>query len=279
MKTSIAFLFVSFFLFSNIYAQQKKDLEFGLSLGAALYSGDLSSGEVSDYLEDLRPAIGAFGKMNFNSWSAGKLSLTLSQLTGDDDPGSRNENRNLNFRSHLVELSATFEIHPFSFGRKEMRKFSPYLYGGVAAFHFNPKTDIDGTRHNLQPLGTEGQGIAGNEGKYNRVQAALIFGGGLRLRLKNGWAIFGEIAPRFTFTDHLDDVSSTLVDYNQLISNNGSTAAAASNRDPKFDPSDATSIIYQRGGDARDFYLIGTIGISKKFGSSIHSKGTGCPGF
>ena len=72
--------------------------------------------------------------------------------------------RNLSFKSNILELSALAEFNfaPYGPGPTE-QKWTPYLFGGFALFHFNPMaqyTLADGNTQwaELQPLCTEGQG-------------------------------------------------------------------------------------------------------------------------
>ncbi len=62
-------------------------------------------------------------------------------------------------------------------------RFTTYLYGGIAVFHFNPWAyDNDGNKIHLQPLSTEGQGVAAfpSQKKYKLTQLALPFGAGIK---------------------------------------------------------------------------------------------------
>ena len=89
---------------------------------------------------------------------------------------------------------------------------TPYLFGGFSVFHFNPKADFGGSNIELQPLGTEGQGIDGKK-KYKRIQFALPIGGGIKISVgKIGIGI--EVGARRTYTDYLDDVSTKYIDPN-----------------------------------------------------------------
>jgi hypothetical protein len=66
--------------------------------------------------------------------------------------------RNLSFKSNLKEAFAVLEVSLLDFSAK---KFTPYAYGGVVVFHFNPYTyDTNNAKVFLEPLSTEGQGLA-----------------------------------------------------------------------------------------------------------------------
>ncbi len=88
-----------------------------------------------------------------------------------------------------------------------------YLFAGGGAVAFNPKGQYtDGSWHKLQPLGTEGQGITPGLKKYSRVTGLIALGGGFRLALNRYWGVGFELGMRKTFSDYMDDVSTTFPD-------------------------------------------------------------------
>jgi hypothetical protein len=102
----------------------------------------------------------------------------------------------------------------------------------------------------LQPLGTEGQGLDGYDDKYNQLIAAIPLGLGLRFWLGDRISLLIEGSTRLLFTDYLDDVSDRPVVYEDILLGNGATAASLSN--PGIIPgSDEATQPYRRG-DARN---------------------------
>jgi len=96
---------------------------------------------------------------------------------------------------------------------------------------FNPTTEYQGQTVELQPLGTEGQGLPGEPAKYELNQLAIPFGGGLKISIKERWelGILGNI--RYVFTDFLDDTSTNYADdYDLLVATNGNLAGELSSR-------------------------------------------------
>ena len=148
--------------------------------------------------------------------------------------------RNLTFRSHIYEgsLVAEFNFRPYGPGATEGR-WTPYLFGGVAVFHFGPETQYtapDGTASwvALQPLCTEGQGttVYTERRPYPLTQVCMPFGVGMRWRLSKNVSLTAEYGFRKTWTDYLDDVSTTYVGSEVLLAEvqDGVLAAALADR-------------------------------------------------
>lgn len=146
-----------------------------------------------------------------------------------DDKGSRAQDRvqrNLHFRSDLNEYSISLEAELFN-AIPWFRKwaFRPYISAGVALFTFNPQAKQNGIWYDLQPLGTEGQGLPGSSTElYSLRQVSIPVGGGFRYHLNQNAIISFEVIPRITFTDYLDDVSSSYPDMDLLRSHRGELA-------------------------------------------------------
>ena len=95
--------------------------------------------------------------------------------------------------------------------------WTPFVYGGISLFHFNPQAENkNGEWVDLQPLGTEGQGTTtlfdgATRKQYSLIQFAIPLGGGLKIAVTPSFNIILEYGFRKTFTDYLDDVSTTFV--------------------------------------------------------------------
>jgi len=98
---------------------------------------------------------------------------------------------------------------------KGLRGYEIYMYGfaGVGIFYFNPKTEIDGHVYELQPMGTEGQGSVPTREKYSRIQMCIPVGIGFKYTIDRAWGVGLELGLRKTFTDYIDDVSTTYFDF------------------------------------------------------------------
>ena len=247
--TSLAFLALLFCVVaaSSASAQQfnrrKLYNTVSVHLTAMNYFGDLvpKTSFTSFRLGATRPNLGVSYMHRFSPRLSGRGSLSYGRITGDDAlAASKTDNdasyryyRNLSFRNDIVEMSGVAVIDLFENRGTYLkrREFAPYVFGGIAAFHHSPKALLDGEYIALQPLGTEGQ-QGGYQGRtpYKRFQFSLPFGAGIRYKLDRQYDIGFEIGWRKTFTDYLDDVSSTYATQETL----SAEARVLANRSPEL---------------------------------------------
>ncbi len=234
--------------------------EAGILAGVSSYQGDLSPSNLKTSLGKFHVAFGAFGRYNINNYFSARLGLNYGTISGDDAKEDRK--RNLSFRSNLLEFAVTGEWNILGYQPYALQKvFSPYLFVGIGFVHFNPRALYEGEWVELQPLGTEGQGMPTHGGKYSLVELTIPFGGGFKYAINDQWNVGIEFGFRKTFTDYLDDVSRDYVDEEQLIAGNGPLAAALANRSGEIIRGGT-----KRGNDAiHDWYLISGISISYNF--------------
>lgn len=248
--------------------------EFHLGLGATSFLGELGGANQigTNGLKDLefsmsRPAVEAAYHYVIIPELKLKGSLLYGLLKGDDRLTTEKfrNNRNLHFRSPVVEITAQLQYFPFKekishlyrirgTRGKKTSFLSPYVSTGISAFYFNPKAKYtDGRWYALQPLGTEGQGLAGGPARYKRFQIGIPLGIGLNYAMNKVWSIGIEFSGRITFTDYIDDVSTVYYDNTTILNNSGAVAAYFA--DPsKHDPDlilqsgiDPTTTGFQRG--------------------------------
>lgn len=202
------------------------------ALGATNFLGDLGGANQigTNGLKDIelaltRPALGAGIRFKIASHFAAKGNFFWGIVRGDDKLTQEffRHQRNLNFKSNIFELSGQVE---FKFSRDQKghvyqikgvrgmkrKERDIYLFAGAGAVSFNPKGLYQGTWYKLQPLGTEGQGLKAGVKKYSRITGLIALGGGFRLALNRYWGIGFELGMRKTFSDYMDDVSTTYVD-------------------------------------------------------------------
>lgn len=270
---------VSFFL-------KAQSLHVGVFGGISNYQGDLV-----DKLFNSRFSKGATGITAgyelTEHWTV-RGGFTFTKLTGDDkyNPKTYLQARNLSFSSSIAELSVVGEYATFDLNEK---RWTPYLFGGVALFHFNPYTfDLAGSKIYLKPLSTEGEGLTGYGLKpYSLTQLALPFGGGFRYALSDDIRVGLELGIRKLFTDHLDDVSGNYAGEADLLRERNPLAAAYAYRG---DEVPSGNPVYpekgaQRGGALqKDWYYMTGLTLSFRLGNngtgfSNHGKrrGYGCP--
>lgn len=201
--------------------------EFGGFLGAGWYFGDLNP----DFsLNHPGPAIGLIGRHNFNDRIGLALTGNYTFVEGNDawseNPYQRA--RNLSFRSNIFDFGGRFEFNfmRYKHGSQDYW-FTPYVFGGISVFVFNPKAELNGEWYALRDLGTEGQ-FTGEE--YYILQPALNYGLGLKFDLSYEWSINIEIDARKLWTDYLDDVSSVYADKLEIDALRGPIAVALSDR-------------------------------------------------
>ncbi len=256
--------FVLVLLLLSTFTLQSQTFEIGLYGGLSYYDGDLAPNRLELYFQTLHPAGGALLRANVAPWLSFRLGYTNMTLSGDDALSGRN--RGLNFETNINEFALSGELNLFQWHLFNTDFFvEPYLYGGAAVFHFSPTAEYERQTYQLQPLGTEGQGLPGYEAPYELWQWAALGGGGIKLHLDENWILGFEGSGRITFTDHLDDVSGVSIVYQDILEGNGELAARLSR--PSFDPEkgDPTRP-YRRGGPARDYFFTVGATITYLFG-------------
>ncbi len=239
---------------TDIFAQQRgyPKMEVGLTLGMTQFLGDLGGGrgDGRPFFFDTdwrfsRPAIGLYYRHHYSDIFRLTGAFNFTQVKGDDaastNPGR--EARGLHFKSNIWEFYGQAEVSPFK--RMMMpKKWDIYMFGGLGLFKFNPKAEYQGDWVELQPLGTEGQGLPEYPGmeKYKRLQFFVPMGIGFNYRITPNWVIGTEIIHRVTFTDYIDDVSGVYIDeqafFGSYDENTATMAAALS--DPGFDNREGT---------------------------------------
>ena len=274
-------LLIFVFTIISLTITRAQTTDFGVFAGVSLYSGDLTPSELGVYFTQLHPAGGVFARVNFSERFSGKLAINLGRVSGDDNDFDRNSSRRLSFRSDIAEVNLTGEINLFSIGnRKYGTVLVPFVYGGIGLFQFNPQTLDNEQWVDLQPLGTEGQGLPTYDDPYNLIQYNIPMGIGLKLLLNDYWTVTLEFGGRRLFTDYLDDISDTIINYQDVVKGNGEQAARLSN--PRITQQDA-DITYFRGSPFNDWYYMGGITVGYNFSggarNTINRKGQACPTF
>ncbi len=231
-------------------------------LGGSYYIGDLNQ----RHLKNTNFAGQLFYRYNFNARVAFRGNFTYGFIEGYDSQSSRDVeiNRNLSFQTDLYELGSGVELTYFPFEIGNSRYFgTAYLLAEIALTRINPKTEYNGEKVELQPLGTEGQGTSlSDKSNYSKTQLAVPLGVGFRLSLGKNVGLNLEYGIRFLFTDYLDDVGrERYVDPLTLQAENGPIAADLSNR------SLDGNRFGQRGNpSSRDWYAFAGLGLSIRLG-------------
>ncbi len=261
--------------------------EIGLGLGLANYYGDIQPKFFAS--DGYRPMTTAVYKFFMTPHIGLRTGVSYAQVTAADSLGRIpiNQKRNLSFTSNVFEFHGAVEFNflPIDILR---RKVTPYIFGGVAAFYFNPFAEDDGgNKQYLRPLSTEGQGLPmyPDRKQYSLVNMAFPFGGGFKFFVGKTILITPELGLRYTNTDYLDDVSKSYVNMDTLQAYKGQLARAMSFRGNKVAEWDNNNpnYGYQRGDSkANDWYWFGNITVTiyfRSFGNDRPYTKTRCPGF
>ncbi len=267
--------------------QAQQHHEIGVTVGVSNYYGDLQPKFFAQYGYQ---AMGGITYKYFMSPHVGlRVGASYTNLSAADSLSNIpvNRARNLSFATHLFEMHGALEVNflPIEVFR---RKVTPYIFGGVAAFYFNPfALDNNGNKVFLRPLSTEGQGLPmyPDRKQYSLVNVAFPFGGGMKFFIGKAIMLTGEIGFRYTNTDYLDDVSKSYVNLDTVKKYKGLVAGTLSYRGNTVTgwKGDNPNYGYQRGDPkGNDWYWYTNITATiyfHAFGNPKEYLKTKCPGF
>jgi hypothetical protein len=199
-------------------------------------------------IQSSRPSIQAGYKYMIIPSISVKATALWGYIHGDDalTKNAVRNNRNLSFRSAIGEFNLIGEFYPWRervspryklHGIHGYATFTlmPYFFTGIGLTLFNPKAKLNGNWLALQPLGTEGQGFPGRPAKYKRYTANVPIGIGGKYMIDKKWSLSIELSVRYTFSDYLDDVSTSYYFPDQIATANGPEAGILSNRELVYD--------------------------------------------
>jgi hypothetical protein len=236
MKKSVALWAFALVAVLSAKAQNQPQLEVGFLVGGANYLGDIGGhDEAYGSIRDLRfdqtaPTAGVFLALGMHPRVTFKTNLNFVQIKGDDAncENDARRARNLNFRNRMIELGLTVDYKYFTF--RDLTKegssnpafttnlectvfggFYGVLHNPMARVTYDPNNIWEDRYYELRPLRTEGQ-----LEEYSRLIAAIPFGFGFNLNVRNNWKFGIEASYRTTFTDYLDDVSTTYGDPSKM---------------------------------------------------------------
>lgn len=268
MKKALFCFFVATLLHAQGFSQYLWDT--GVQLGASNYLGEMG-GEADtrkDYLADLkfqqtRFSASGFARYKLSYTTALKANLSYLRISGADSLSTNKgrAGRNLHFRNDIFELGLDaqfniYQVNDLGGSYRYRNDLKIYGFAGIAGFYHNPKAQYGGQWVALQPLRTEGQ-----DSPYSRFGLAIPVGIGAYATIEKKYRIGWELSWRKTFTDYLDDVSTSYADPADLSSPLSSELANRSDgysNDPKFLKNYATGS--KRGDPShKDNYLTTTI--------------------
>ncbi|MBP9151562.1 MAG: outer membrane beta-barrel protein [Flavobacteriales bacterium] len=234
MRTK-AFLLLLIILPTLVTAQRwkRQRYEWVTGVGATQFLGDVGGRDQigSDFFFDMdaastRYVVNLGMRYKISQYVSAKTSFSFGEIAGDDKFTKEpfRQNRNIHFRSPIVEWATQIEAswmkestgsrYKIRRVRGKGRKGSQvYVYGfaGVGLLYMNPMAQYNGKWHALKPLHTEGQEFVPSRKEYANWQFVIPFGVGMKYSIDKSSSIGLEYGLRKTFTDYMDDVSTSYV--------------------------------------------------------------------
>jgi len=285
-------------MFAEAQTRKLRRDEIVFGIGGTGFMGELggantigSNGPKDFDFKAVRPSFDFGYRFRISDRWAIKTSLFYGMVYGSDQFTKERfrKNRNLNFRSHIIEASSQLDFffmsnqegHRYKLkthGYKNIR-ISPYMFAGIGYFYYNPQAkyteNINGTTSwvNLKDYHTEGQTIIPTRKEYSNFSFCIPVGVGVTYGWTKYWSVGIEYGYRKTFTDYIDDCSTTYVDpeiygntsdLNSYISKELSDPSLGNN-DPNNPLSSSTLPGMQRGDPKKkDAYMFALINITYK---------------
>ncbi|HQQ95565.1 MAG TPA: DUF6089 family protein, partial [Bacteroidia bacterium] len=280
------------FMRPNEWKKYKREIF--VTIGSSNFLGDLGGGNAqgSNFgpkdldFNQTRMAFGFGGRYKLSRYINVSGKFSYLAVRGDDAATQdiyRN-NRNLNFRSNIYELSGRLEFGYQStrrggnrygirknYGKGKNFTHNVFLFAGLGGFYYNPKgkDKTSGNVYKLRPLHTEGQGLPGGPKQYSNFSVSVPLGMYYKLTINKVWSVGLEFSHRITFTDYIDDVSTVYYDPQKLSAAYGPLSAQMA--DPNLGlitgatspASDGTPA--QRGDKKKDSFMSLEVSISYIF--------------
>lgn len=240
--------------------------ELGVKFGFSNYLGDLAPGIVPS---ESNLSGGAFYRFNYNAKWKFRVGAMYGRISGSDRNFRENEERNLSFRTNLIEAELIAEYHllPFIPGAGKLT-FSPYVFAGIAGFRYQPQAMLTSSWLNLRDLGTEGQTSSLTDLEpYGMYSISIPLGIGFKKTITDLVTFGMEVSYRPTFIDYLDDVSRYYVDPAVFADTDApGISAALADRRPEIGLERADPGTLRGNPEDNDKYLVFMITISKRLG-------------
>jgi len=223
--------------------------EWVFGAGPSQFLGDVGGSPKigTHFLEDFNPQAIRYGGMIgyryfINSDFSIKATFTGAMVSGNDAYSSEEyrHNRNINFRSPIMELSAQGEYFFYKSSHighryhiqhaKGFKRFNidGYVFLGIGGFYFNPQGQYqnNGAWYNLRPLHTEGEGMTGGPAEYNQVALCVPAGLGFKYNITPNFSVGLEISDRlWTGSDYIDDTHNKYYSNSAILTQYGPIAA------------------------------------------------------
>ncbi|MEQ8904416.1 hypothetical protein [Ekhidna sp.] len=190
----------------NFLSWQFSDRYFSFSVGtgASTYLGELNyNNTINDDISLINFGIEARLLNRIGARLEGSyFSLSGADRNAPDSTFQRQ--RNLSFQSRNIhfQLHTIYYLKPYQGDYYKRLFFDPYLFSGVGYMKFTPTATLGGEEYKLRDAQTEGV-------EYKKWVTTIPVGIGAKFKANEFLNFNLEISYHFTFTDYLDDVSST----------------------------------------------------------------------
>ena len=176
-------------------------IEVGPSVGLSYYMGDINP---KMPLRQSRLGLGAVVRYYGGTRWAFRLSYSYLNLHGDDAVSNYMPERGLAFQTTAHDVSIVAEFNFFDYFTGSKRSYiSPYIFGGISGFYFNPT--LDGTPLSDFPTDVEDYESEPKGPKYSNWSASVPFGVGVKYSAGKKVGLALEWRMNLTFTDWIDD--------------------------------------------------------------------------
>ena len=228
-KILLAFVFTTF-LITAVDAQRWKLRRYEgiLGFGTTNVFGDIGGtadqsnlfGLKDIEIDQTRPSFYAGIRYKIEEDMAVKLNIVYGIGSGSDD-GSKNEHRELSFKTTLIESSVQYEYYFLKedrrlkssavFNRRGMinnyAKIAAYAFGGLGGIYFNPSLEGPPSQ-----LAHEWHIVDG----YSKFNLTLPVGLGLKYTIDDQISLGFELGGRYTLSDYLEGFSTTFSKNNDI---------------------------------------------------------------
>jgi len=213
---------------------QGQKLHSKIHFGAFYYQGDLSPRPVDMSFGPGNLCWGISTGLNILDWLDVNSRFMMGNISGSDAFAQdlQKRSRNLSFASKLYEFGVFTDVKINQIWKSlDKYKLRLYVTAGLNLIHFNPKANFQGKWVELQPLGTEGQLLTSSgRKKYSLFNFSRPVGLIVEFDVSKSIAFGMEVSPRKTWTDYLDDVSTSYVNYDEMVLSGNLLGANLSNR-------------------------------------------------
>ncbi len=244
-----------------------------LLFGTYYYQGDLTPRTTGMSFGPGNFCWGISTGINITDWMSINGRFMSGKLDGNDaySPDQNRKSRNLSFVSPIYEYGIYTDVLLNKLWKGlDKYKLKLFVTAGLNLIHFNPSAQYKGTWVHLQPLGTEGQTLAGSgKQKYSLYNISRPLGLIIEFDFFKRISLGIEVSPRKTWTDYLDDVSGTYADYDAMVASGNVLGAQLSNRMGEYlnsEPIKVPAGTARGKADKNDWYTFFGMYFKYKFG-------------